>query len=89
MPAKEPRAHLRELDGQLSTLTQRKRQVLDLVVLGKLNKEIADELSIQERTVKAHRSNITTKLRVRSVAELTRLVVAVEESAANSAVLTH
>ena len=41
---------------------------------GKLNKQIAAELGIHERTVKLHRTHLTTKLRVRSVAELTRLV---------------
>ncbi|MHB9005548.1 MAG: response regulator transcription factor [Limisphaerales bacterium] len=56
------------------TLTEREREVLRLVVQGKLNKQIAAELGIHERTVKLHRTHLTTKLRVRSVAELTRLV---------------
>jgi FixJ family two-component response regulator len=42
-------------------------------VLGRLNKQIAADLCIHERTVKLHRTAITTKLRVQSVAELTRL----------------
>jgi DNA-binding NarL/FixJ family response regulator len=46
--------------------------VLALVVRGKLNKEIAAELGIHERTVKLHRTAITTKLEVPSVAGLTR-----------------
>jgi two-component system response regulator FixJ len=44
-----------------------------LEVLGRLNKQIADDLGIHERRVKLHRTAITTKLRVQSVAELTRL----------------
>jgi len=48
-------------------------EVLGHVVRGQLNKQIADDLGIHERTVKLHRTAITTKLRVQSVAELTRL----------------
>ncbi|MND06285.1 Response regulator protein TodT [compost metagenome] len=47
--------------------------MLGHVVRGKLNKQIAGDLGIHERTVKLHRTAITTKLRVQSVAELTRL----------------
>ena len=43
------------------------------VVTGKMNKQSADHLRIHERTVKLHRTAITTKLQVHSVAELTRL----------------
>jgi len=62
-----------ELQSRLSCLTQRERQVLALVVDGKPNKQIAALLGIHERTVKLHRTSITTKLGVHSVAELTRL----------------
>jgi FixJ family two-component response regulator len=51
-------------------------EVLTHVVQGKLNKQIAADLGIHERTVKLHRTHVTTKLRVHSVAELTRLVQA-------------
>lgn len=66
---------LRELRDRLDQLTLRERQVLELVVQGKMNKEIADELAIHERTVKLHRTSITSKLQVHSVAELTRLML--------------
>lgn len=66
---------LRDLRDRLARLTPREREVLDLVVRGKMNKEIADELAIHERTVKLHRTSITSKLQVHSVAELTRLVL--------------
>ena len=62
-----------DLQRRLSALTPRERQVLAGVVEGKLNKQIAADLGIHERTVKLHRTSITTKLDVRSVAELTRL----------------
>jgi two-component system response regulator FixJ len=68
------RARLLELRQPFELLTGRERQVLRHVVQGKLNKQIAAALGIHERTVKLHRTNITTKLRVHSVAELTRLV---------------
>jgi FixJ family two-component response regulator len=73
---RERRERLKKTDllGRLNGLTPREREVLDLVVQGKLNKQIADLLGIHERTVKLHRTAITTKLEVHSVAELTRLV---------------
>jgi FixJ family two-component response regulator len=67
------RARRRALQERLASLTHREREVLGLVVRGKLNKEIAAELGIHERTVKLHRTAITTKLNVQSVAQLTRL----------------
>jgi FixJ family two-component response regulator len=60
-----------EVDHRVSALTPREREVLALVVRGKLNKEIAFELGIHERTVKLHRTAITGKLGIHSVAELT------------------
>jgi FixJ family two-component response regulator len=47
--------------------------VLSYVVRGRLNKQIGEELGINERTVKLHRTNLTRKLRVPSAAELTTL----------------
>lgn len=67
------RARQRELQSLFDSLSEREREVLGHVVRGKLNKQIADELGIHERTVKLHRTAITTKLGVPSVAELTRL----------------
>lgn len=67
------RARRRELLALLAALTPREHEVLLHVVQGKLNKEIAAELGIHERTVKLHRTAITTKLGVQSVAQLTRL----------------
>ncbi len=75
----------RELRERLDRLTPREREVLDLVVRGKMNKEIAEELAIHERTVKLHRTSITSKLQVHSVAELTRLVLEANPGEPNSA----
>lgn len=63
----------RELRALFGTLTERELEVLSHVVRGRLNKQIAGDLNIHERTVKLHRTAITTKLKVQSVAELTRL----------------
>jgi FixJ family two-component response regulator len=61
------------LDGfrhVLSSLTRRERQVFDWVVRGKINKQIAHELGMTERTVKAHRHQVMEKMQVQSLAEL-------------------
>ena len=70
---REARARLRELRAHFDTLTERELEVLAHVVRGRLNKQIAGDLEIHERTVKLHRTSITRKLCVQSVAELTRL----------------
>jgi FixJ family two-component response regulator len=68
------RARLQALRQPFEKLTDREREVLRHVVQGQLNKQIAADLGIHERTVKLHRTSITTKLQLHSVAELTRLV---------------
>jgi len=70
---RKARAHQNELLARFDALSQRELEVLSHVVQGRLNKQIAYDLGIHERTVKLHRTSITTKLRVQSVAELTRL----------------
>jgi FixJ family two-component response regulator len=67
------RLRQRELSSRLDELSEREKEILSQVVRGKMNKEIAAELSINLRTVKLHRTNLTRKLQVHSVAELTRL----------------
>jgi FixJ family two-component response regulator len=62
----------REVSERLETLTERETEVFCHVVRGQLNKQIASDLRISERTVKHHRTAITTKLGVPSVAELTQ-----------------
>ena len=71
---RKERERLRELRGRFDALTPRELEVLERVVRGRMNKEIADALQIHERTVKLHRTNLTRRLQVQSVAELTRLV---------------
>jgi len=59
---------------RLDTLTERERQVMTLVLAGKLNKIIADELAISMRTVEVHRARLFEKMKVRSAVELAQLL---------------
>ncbi|OSI24467.1 response regulator transcription factor [Bradyrhizobium canariense] len=59
--------------ARLSKLTPRERQVFDLIVRGRINKQIAHALGTTERTIKAHRHGVMEKLQVRSLAELVSL----------------
>ena len=62
-------------DALLSKLTGREAQVLERIVAGRLNKQIADDLGISIKTVEAHRANIMEKLNVNTVADLLRLAL--------------
>ncbi|RXH21966.1 MULTISPECIES: response regulator [Bradyrhizobium] len=68
--AQNQRSTLDAFRALLSSLTPRERQVFDLIVLGKINKQIAHELGTTERTIKAHRHQVMEKMRVHSFAEL-------------------
>jgi two-component system response regulator FixJ len=70
---RDARTRRRELRARFDALSERELEVLAHVVQGRLNKQIASDLGIHERTVKLHRTAITTKLGVPSVAALTRL----------------
>ena len=52
---------------------RREREVLELIIIGRLNKQIAAELGAAEKTIKVHRGRVMAKLQVRSVAELVTL----------------
>ena len=76
--------HIREreqrtnaIQARMMTLTTRERKVMEQVIRGRLNKQIAGDLAIAEKTVKVHRGRVMEKLQVRSVAELVRLCNAV------------
>ncbi|MGJ5092869.1 response regulator transcription factor [Bradyrhizobium oligotrophicum] len=68
--ARGQRGRLDSLRTLLGGLTPRERQVFDLIVRGKINKQIAYELGTTERTVKAHRHQVMEKMQVYSLAEL-------------------
>jgi FixJ family two-component response regulator len=61
--------------SRIATLTPREREILDQVVEGLLNKQIAHALGIAEKTVKVHRGRIMKKMAVRTVADLVRRIV--------------
>jgi FixJ family two-component response regulator len=67
------RAELDEIRRRFARLTPREREVLEHVVAGRLNKQIAADLGTVEKTIKVHRAHLMTKLKVRSLADLVRL----------------
>jgi two-component system, LuxR family, response regulator DctR len=62
------------VNARLSLLTTRERQIMDLVLAGKFNKVIADELNISMRTVEVHRANLFDKMQVKTAVELANLL---------------
>ncbi len=68
--ARRQRNELNSFRGLVATLTPRERQVFNLIVRGKINKQVAFELGTTERTVKAHRHQVMEKMHVESFAGL-------------------
>ena len=64
-----------EVANRLKSLTEREQKIAKMVVDGSLTKQIAKELGISAKTVEVHRSHITKKLGVKSVAQLVKMVV--------------
>jgi FixJ family two-component response regulator len=71
-------AELRELRRRAETLTPREREVMKLVVQGRLNKQAAAELGTVEKTIKVHRARVIQKMGVESLAELVRVAEKLE-----------
>ncbi len=67
---RQKRAQGERARARLKSLTPRERQVMDLVILGRSNKQIARELDISPKTVEVHRSNVMAKMKAQSLAEL-------------------
>ena len=70
---RQARAEVAEIQQRLATLTPREREVLQHVISGQLNKQIAADLGTVEKTIKVHRARVMEKMKVRSVAELVHL----------------
>jgi len=71
--ARLARAETDDILACLATLTPREREVMEHVVAGQLNKQIAGDLGTAEQTIKIHRARVMEKMKVQSVAELVRL----------------
>lgn len=71
-----------ETTRRLAHLTQREREVMDLIITGKLNKQIADVLGISIKTVEVHRARVMDKMGVNSLAELVQQVITLEQGGA-------
>lgn len=74
----------REVRSCLSSLTERERQVMDEVVAGRTNKEIAYRLGVAERTVEVHRSRVMEKMRARTLADLVRKALLLSHGSADA-----
>jgi FixJ family two-component response regulator len=71
--ARRERRELERLDERYRSLTPREREVMQLVIAGLLNKQIAVELDLSEKTVNVHRGQVMHKMRADSLAELVRM----------------
>jgi len=65
--------------ARLTALTTRERQVMDLVVAGKANKQIAELLRVSEKTVEVHRKHVMNKMHAGSVVELVRIALSLDD----------
>lgn len=70
--ARSERTEVRKLRERFDLLTPRERQVMQLVVSGRLNKQIAHELGVSERTIKLHRGQVMRKMGAESLADLVK-----------------
>jgi two-component system, LuxR family, response regulator FixJ len=71
--------------ARLQSLTPREREVLDMITRGKLNKVIAAELGLSQRTVEIHRAHVMEKMAAPSIAQLVRMMMDLEHSVAGGA----
>jgi len=77
---REQEKDLTDLRQRFESLTPREQEVISMVVLGRLNKQIADQLGTAENTVKVHRARAMEKMQAQSVAELVKMIDKLESS---------
>jgi FixJ family two-component response regulator len=70
---REQKAEMRELQNRYESLTPREQQIMQHVISGRLNKQIATDLNISELTVKIHRGHVMRKMHAGSLADLVRM----------------
>jgi FixJ family two-component response regulator len=75
---RDGRTHEHEIARRFASLTPRELEVLRLVMAGRLNKQIAREMHISEKTVKVHRGHVMAKMGVRRVAQLVKFVMLID-----------
>jgi FixJ family two-component response regulator len=68
-----------EVEKRIDKLTPREKQVMELVVQGKANKVIAGDLEVSQRTVEIHRARVMEKMKARSLAQLVRMVMQIQQ----------
>lgn len=71
---REQEKEIKDLQQRFDSLTSREREVISMVVAGKLNKQIADQLGTAENTIKVHRSRAMDKMHAESVADMVRMI---------------
>lgn len=76
--ARDSHAETEDIRRRLAKLTPREREVLDMVIDGKLSKQIAVEFGLSEKTVEVHRAHIMSKMEAENVADLVRLTLTAE-----------
>ncbi len=84
VPGAGMRRPSRDCGSASNSLTPREREIMALVVTGRMNKQIAADLAVSEITVKVHRGQVMRKMRAKSLAELVRMADRLGISAANS-----
>lgn len=73
---REDRARAEAVQRRVASLTDREREVMELIVAGRMNRQIADDLGISVKTVEVHRARVMEKMAVGSVAELVQAALA-------------
>ena len=68
-----------EVEKRIAKLTPREKQVLELVIQGKANKVISGDLGVSQRTVEIHRARVMEKMQARSLAQLVRMVIQIQQ----------
>lgn len=81
---REQKKEITGLQQRLDSLTAREREVISMVVAGKLNKQIADQLGTSENTIKVHRSKVMEKMKAQSLAELVVMMETLKRPSKNN-----